>query len=57
VVPDGAEADSYRIEIAAVNAAIAGAAPLEFGPADAVAQATAYQAMMRSAATGQQVRP
>ena len=51
----GAEADPYRIEIAAVNAAITGDAPLEFGPGDAIAQATAYQAMIRSAKVGQPI--
>jgi hypothetical protein len=48
----GAEADPYRIEIAAVSAAIAGRQPLEFGRNDAVAQATAYEALLRAATTG-----
>ena len=51
----GAEADPYRIEIGVLEAAVRGEAPLEFGPADAVAQAAAYEAMMRSAAAGQPV--
>jgi hypothetical protein len=34
-----------------VSAAFAGAGPLEFGRADAVAQATVYEALMRSATT------
>jgi predicted dehydrogenase len=48
----GEEDDPYRIEFATVSAAIAGGHPLEFGPADAVAQATVYEALMRSATTG-----
>ena len=51
----GAEADPYRIEIGVIEAAIRGAAPLEFGPADAVAQATAYEAMQRSAVSRQPI--
>jgi D-xylose 1-dehydrogenase (NADP+, D-xylono-1,5-lactone-forming) len=47
----GAESDAYRIEVDTVSAAFAGAAPLEFGRADAVAQATVYEALMRSATT------
>jgi xylose dehydrogenase (NAD/NADP) len=46
----GTEADPYRKEIAAVTAAILGEAPLEFGAADALAQAAAYEALMTSAA-------
>jgi predicted dehydrogenase len=48
----GAAADPYRIEIAAVSAAIAGRQPLEFGRDDAIAQATAYEALQRAATTG-----
>jgi xylose dehydrogenase (NAD/NADP) len=48
----GDESDPYRIEVATVSAAIAGGEPLEFGSADAVAQATVYEALMRSATTG-----
>jgi xylose dehydrogenase (NAD/NADP) len=43
------ERDPYRIEIATVSAAIAGGAALEFGAVDAVAQATAYERLMRAA--------
>jgi predicted dehydrogenase len=48
----GAESDPYRIEFAAVSAAIAAGTPPEFGPDDAIAQATVYEALARSAATG-----
>lgn len=51
-IPVEASGDTYQIELATVTAAIEGAQPLEFGPADAVAQATAYEALARSAATG-----
>jgi hypothetical protein len=51
----GTEADPYRIEIRTMNAAIRQGAPLEFGTADAIAQATAYEAMVRSARIGQPV--
>jgi xylose dehydrogenase (NAD/NADP) len=51
----GEEADPYRIEIETVSAAIANGEQLEFGPADAIAQATAYEALMRSATTGSPV--
>jgi predicted dehydrogenase len=52
----GEEDDPYRIEFATVSAAIAGG-PLEFGPADAIAQARLYEALMRSATTGTPVTP
>jgi hypothetical protein len=48
----GAEADPYGIEIATVPAAVAGGQRLEFGRDDAVAQATAYEALLRAATTG-----
>jgi hypothetical protein len=48
----GEEADPYRIEIATVSAAFAGTGPLEFSADDAIAQATVYEALMRSASTG-----
>jgi xylose dehydrogenase (NAD/NADP) len=48
----GAEADAYRIELDVISAACAGARPPEFGRDDAVAQATVYEALMRSATTG-----
>jgi D-xylose 1-dehydrogenase (NADP+, D-xylono-1,5-lactone-forming) len=51
----GAEADPYRIEFDTVSAAIAGGGPLEFGRSDLVAQATAVEALMRSATTGSPV--
>jgi hypothetical protein len=35
-----------------VSAAIAGRQPLEFGRNDAIAQATAYEALQRAATTG-----
>jgi xylose dehydrogenase (NAD/NADP) len=53
----GQEADPYRIEFAAVSTAFAGEGPLQFGRADAIAQATTYEALLRSAATGAPVRP
>jgi predicted dehydrogenase len=51
-IPVETSGDTYQIELATVTAAIEGGRPLEFGPADAVAQATAYEALARSAATG-----
>lgn len=51
----GAEADPYRIEIATMSEAIVQGRPVEFGRADAVAQATAYEALMRSARKGMPV--
>jgi D-xylose 1-dehydrogenase (NADP+, D-xylono-1,5-lactone-forming) len=48
----GAEADTYRIEIEMVSAAIARREPLEFGRDDAIAQATTYEAVIRAATTG-----
>jgi predicted dehydrogenase len=48
----GEEDDPYRIEFETVSAAIAGRGPLEFGRDDAIAQATTYEALMRSATTG-----
>jgi predicted dehydrogenase len=51
----GAEADVYRIEFATVSRAIESGAAMEFGRADAVGQATAYEALMRSARSGSAV--
>jgi predicted dehydrogenase len=48
----GTEPDAYRVELAAVTAAVDGGAPLEFGPDDAIAQAGTYEALARSAAQG-----
>jgi xylose dehydrogenase (NAD/NADP) len=48
----GAESDPYRIEITTMSTAIATGARLEFGRADAVAQATAYEALLSSARQG-----
>jgi D-xylose 1-dehydrogenase (NADP+, D-xylono-1,5-lactone-forming) len=51
----GEQEDPYRIEFETVSAAIRGEGPLEFGRADAIAQATTYEALMRSATAGQPV--
>jgi xylose dehydrogenase (NAD/NADP) len=51
----GAEADPYRIEFATVSEAIATGTPVEFGREDAVAQATAFEALMESARHGSPV--
>jgi xylose dehydrogenase (NAD/NADP) len=48
----GEESDAYRIEVQTVTTAIAGGEPLQFGPPDAIAQATVYEALIRSATTG-----
>ena len=47
----GEKDDPYRIEFQTVSAAIAGDGPLEFGRDDAIAQASTYEALMRSATT------
>jgi D-xylose 1-dehydrogenase (NADP+, D-xylono-1,5-lactone-forming) len=58
VDPDGAfgltdpERDVYRIELDTVSAALAGGGEPSFGRADAVAQATALEALHRSAELG-----
>jgi xylose dehydrogenase (NAD/NADP) len=51
----GEQEDPYRIEFETVSAAIREEGPLEFGRADAIAQATTYEALMRSATAGQPV--
>jgi D-xylose 1-dehydrogenase (NADP+, D-xylono-1,5-lactone-forming) len=51
----GEEADPYRIEFETVSTAISTGGPLEFGPPDAIAQATTFEALMRSATTGSPV--
>jgi predicted dehydrogenase len=51
----GAEGDPYRIEFATVSTAIAAGTPLEFAGDDAIAQATAYEALQRSARRGSPV--
>jgi xylose dehydrogenase (NAD/NADP) len=47
----GEDSDPYRIELTTVSAAITDGRALEFGPLDAVAQATVYESLMRSATT------
>ena len=51
----GTEGDVYSIEMATVSAAITDGVPLEFGTADIVAQATAYEALLESARRGSAV--
>jgi len=51
----GEEPDAYRIEFATVSAALADGTPLEFGRDDAIAQATAYEALAQSARRGSPV--
>ena len=48
----GDEADAYRIEFQTVSAALADGTPLQYGRADAVAQATTYEALVNAATTG-----
>ncbi|WP_181781775.1 Gfo/Idh/MocA family protein, partial [Pseudonocardia pini] len=47
----GTDADAYRLEFAAASAVVGGA-EREFGRADAIAQATALESVLRSAASG-----
>jgi D-xylose 1-dehydrogenase (NADP+, D-xylono-1,5-lactone-forming) len=50
-------ADSYRLELENVSDAIRGRAELLLGPADAVGQAAAIEALYESAETGRPVEP